>query len=149
MNGVVCNQQECLNPCRLLGRIVTASLEWILAQMLISGSTAKPDTHQMFLNAEIFSASALHAVPGWPRDWGRVDSLSVRTSQCRDEFLLSATSPLVFHSWENFEVALVEWRCEGCSNLVRNPGTISSDVKQSSKISHISSPKCGLCVCLC
>lgn len=71
--------------------------------------------------------------------WGEPQSIRMNSS-----FQLSGH----FCHWEDVEVELVKCRCEGYIKPL-SPGSVSSDVKQSSKISHLSQPKCGLGVCLC
>lgn len=115
-----------LDSCCLFRRIFTASLEWAL-------SDADPQKHCKARQASDFPKSW---IPLSVKPWIRL--ASVKTSQRRNEFLLSAALPLAFQSWEKVEVELVKRRHEGCIEAVRSPGSASSHTKQSSKISLIS-----------
>lgn len=119
-----------LNFCCLLGRISQPLLNEY-SRMQISRSTVRPGSHQLFLNAATLWLSAPGAAPQQPGGWSRLDSLSGKTSQHRNEFLLSATLPLVFPSGENFEVELVRCRRKGCIKPVRSPGSRFHQIRSS------------------
>lgn len=112
-----------LNFCYLLLGRISQPLLNEYSWMQISRSPVRPASHQLFLNT-----AALLGVNSWdcarqPRGLEQTRQFAWEDLTVRNEFLLSATLPLVFPCGENTEVELLRCRLEGCIKPVRSSGS--------------------------